>query len=38
MKEKFPYAVVVSYSFDDDVGVYPCTSEKSAKALLKHFF
>lgn len=38
LKNKYPYAVVVSYSFNDDVGVYPCESEKQAVALLKKFF
>lgn len=38
LKNDYPYAVVVSYSFDDDVGVYPCRSEGEAKALLKKFF
>ena len=38
IKEQYPYAVVVSYSFDDDVGVYPCKSEEAAKSLLKKLF
>ena len=38
LKNEYPYAVVVTYTFDDDVGVYPCRSEDEAKALLKYFF
>lgn len=38
LKSDYPYAVVVSYTFDDDVGVYPCRTEEEAKALLKKFF
>lgn len=38
LKNEYPYAVVVSYTFDDNVGVYPCRSEDEAKALLKKFF
>lgn len=38
VKSDYPYAVVVSYSFDDTVSVYPCTSEDQAKDLLKKFF
>lgn len=38
VKNEFPYAVVVRYDFDDDVGVYPCKSEAQAKRLLKRFF
>lgn len=38
LKNEYPYAVVVTYTFDDDVGVYPCRTEKEAKALLKKFF
>lgn len=38
LKNEYPYAVVVTYTFDDDVGVYPCRSEDEAKALLKKFF
>ena len=38
LKNEYPYAVVVTYTFEDDVGVYPCRSEDEAKALLKYFF
>ena len=38
MNKDFPYAVVVSYSFCDDVTVFPCRSEEEAKALLKRLF
>ena len=38
LKNEYPYAVFVSYTFDDNVGVYPCRSEDEAKALLKKFF
>lgn len=38
LKDEYPYAVVISYTFDDDVGVYPCRSEDEAKALLKKLF
>lgn len=38
VKSDYPYAVVVSYSFDDTVSVYPCASEDQAKDLLKKFF
>ena len=38
IKTEYPYAVVVRYDFDDDVGVYPCKDEDKAKELLKRFF
>lgn len=38
VKNEYPYAVVISYDFDNDVGVYPCKSEAKAKKLLKRFF
>lgn len=38
IKVEYPYSVVVSYSFDGDVGVYPCKSEEEAVSLLRKFF
>ena len=38
LKDEYPYAVVVTYSFDSDVGVFPCCSEDKAKELLKRLF
>lgn len=34
-RQKYPYAVISKYSFDDDVCVFLCTSEEDAKATLK---
>ena len=38
LKNNYPYAVIVRYDFDDDMGVYPCKDESQAKDLLKRFF
>lgn len=38
LKEMYPYVVVSTYSFDDNAGVYPCTSYDKAKAVLKAIF
>lgn len=37
-KAMFPYAVVTTYTFDNEVNVHPCAGEDEAKALLKHFY
>lgn len=37
-EQQFPYAVVTTYSFDDDVETFLCTSMDEAKSVLKKIF
>lgn len=38
IKKYYPFAVISTYSFDDEVCVYLCTSEEEAKNLLKSIY